>query len=30
VKTALQAVTASGKDIPFKEVVIGIDGTVKK
>jgi NAD-dependent dihydropyrimidine dehydrogenase PreA subunit len=30
VGSALQAVTASGKDIPFREVVIGIDGTVKK
>jgi NAD-dependent dihydropyrimidine dehydrogenase PreA subunit len=29
VAAAVQALQASGKDIPFKEVVIGIDGTVK-
>ena len=30
VGAAAQAVAASGKDIPFSEVIIGIDGTVKK
>jgi hypothetical protein len=28
VGAALQAVTASGKDIPFREVVIRVDGSV--
>ena len=30
VGAAAQAVAASGKDLPFTEVVIGIDGTVKR
>jgi hypothetical protein len=30
VGAAAQALAASGKDIPFSEVVIGIDGTVKR